>query len=84
LGAAHAALRKVVLEQSFWVGMVGLTITGALALAIALVGDALRIAMVFPWWLVATIAVIVLMIAVGSGVMALRPLFKAQPADLLR
>jgi putative ABC transport system permease protein len=84
LGAAHAALRKVVLEQSFWVGVAGLTITGALALAIALMGDALRIAMVFPWWLVSTIAVIILMIAVGSGVMALRPLFKAQPADLLR
>jgi putative ABC transport system permease protein len=84
LGVAHAALRKVVLEQAFWVGVVGLTITGALTLGIAWMGNELRIAMAFPWWLVATIAVIVLMIAVGSGVMALRPLFKAQPADLLR
>jgi putative ABC transport system permease protein len=84
LGVAHAALRKVVLEQAFWVGVVGLTITGALTLGIAWMGNEVRIAMAFPWWLVATIAVIVLMIAVGSGVMALRPLFKAQPADLLR
>lgn len=84
LGVAHAALRRVVLEQAFWVGVVGLTITGVLTLGIAWMGDAFRIAMVFPWWLTSTVALIVLMIAVGSGVMALRPLFKAQPADLLR
>jgi putative ABC transport system permease protein len=84
LGVAHASLRHVVLEQSFWVGIVGITITGVLTLGIAWMGDALRIAMAFPWWLVSTIAVIVLIIALGSGVMALRPLFKAQPADLLR
>ena len=84
LGVAHKDLRKVVLEQSFWVGIVGLAITSVLTLLIAWLGDTFRIAMIFPWWLVLTIAVIVLMIAVGSGALALRPLFKAQPADLLR
>ncbi len=84
LGVAHGALRRVVLEQAFWVGMVGLTITGVLTLGIAWLGDIFRIAMAFPWWLVLTVAVIVLLIAVVSGAVALRPLFKAQPADLLR
>lgn len=84
LGVAHNDLRNVVLEQSFWVGVVGLTVTGVLTLGIAWAGHAFRIAMAFPWWLVAGVAVIVLMIAIGSGVMALRPLFKVQPADLLR
>jgi hypothetical protein len=74
----------VVLEQAWWVGLAGLALTGVLTTTIGVVGKAYHVAMVFPWWSLVGTAVFTMLIAMVSGVMALRILFKAEPAELLR
>lgn len=84
LGVSSAALRNVVLEQAAWIGLVGLSLTAVLAFGIGLAAHAGRVAMDFPAWLVGGTAAVVLLIALASGLYALRPLFRADPANLLR
>ena len=84
LGISNASLRNVVLEQSFWLGVIGLSLTGLLTYFAALLGDDFHVAMAFPWWLLVGTASIILAIALVSGLIALRPLFQADPANLLR
>lgn len=84
LGVSLASLRRVVLEQSCWIGVAGLSITAPLACAIGYLAHRAAVSMVFPAWLIAATALLMLAIAIGSGLYALRPLFKSAPADLLR
>lgn len=84
LGISNASLRNVVFEQSFWLGLIGLSLTFVFTAGIAWLGDTYYIEMRFPWWLLLSVAVLILAIALGSGLIALRPLFKADPANLLR
>jgi putative ABC transport system permease protein len=84
LGVARSSLRAAVIEQSFWVGLVGLVVTGLLTLLIAMLADHWRIAMEFPWWMLSSVAAVMMVIAVLSGLLSLRPLMSAEPASLLR
>jgi putative ABC transport system permease protein len=84
LGVAQRALRATVIEQSLWVGAFGLAATAVLTALIAWLGDRWRIALSFPWWLLAGVAALMILIAVLSGSLALRPLLRAEPASLLR
>lgn len=84
LGVSRRSLRAVVIEQSLWVGLAGLTCTALLTVAMAWLADSMSVAMVFPWWLLATVACVIVVIAVLSGLLALRPLLSAEPASLLR
>lgn len=84
LGVSQRSLRAVVLEQSLWIGSIGLAATGLLTLGIALLGKAFLVAMSFPWWMLAGTAATILVIALLSGLMAMRPLLSAEPASLLR
>lgn len=84
LGIAAASLRREVIEQSLWIGVAGLLLAALLVGAIALLGDALHIAMRFPPWMLLGSASLMVAIAVVSGLLALRPLNAADPANLLR
>jgi len=84
LGVSLQALRKVVLEQSFWIGACGLAITALSAVLIAWIADQAFVSMAFPLWLLSAVACLTMAIALGSGLISVRPLFKAEPADLLR
>jgi putative ABC transport system permease protein len=84
LGVARSSLRAAVIEQSLWVGLVGLAVTGLLTLSIAWLAQHWRIAMEFPWWMLSSVAAVMMVIAVLSGLLALRPLMSAEPASLLR
>lgn len=84
LGVSMAALRLVVAEQSIWVGLAGLGVTAALTALAAALGGAFRVAMRFPVWMLAGTAVVMLLVALLSGLLALRPLKAADPASLLR
>lgn len=84
LGVSRRSLRAVVIEQSLWVGSIGLAVTALLTLGIAWIGDAFRIAMNFPWWLLGSVPVLLLLSALISGLLSLRPLLNAEPASLLR
>lgn len=84
LGISNASLRNVVLEQSFWLGLIGLSLTFIFTAGIAWLGETYYIEMRFPWWLLVSVSGLILIIALASGLIALRPLFKADPANLLR
>lgn len=84
LGVSSASLRAVVVEQSFWVGLTGLLITGVLGTLLTLAARSAHIAVeVPPWGCIAT-AMLVLSIALLSGLAALRALNQAEPFSLLR
>lgn len=84
LGVGVGALRKVVMEQAFWVGALGLVgsgVLGAVALTIAR-SRSVPVAL-DPW---ATLACMALSmgLAIVSGLAAMRSLRRADPATLLR
>lgn len=84
LGVAQSALRAVVIEQSFWIGIAGLVITGLLTWLIHLAAHHAYVAIAFPPWTLALTAALTLIIAIGSGLLALHALGRADPAALLR
>lgn len=84
LGVGVSALRRVVMEQAFWVGALGLvgsTILGAIALAIAR-SRSVPVAL-DPWTTLACLA-LGMGLAIVSGLAAMRSLRRADPATLLR
>ena len=84
LGVGVGALRRVVMEQAFWVGALGLvgsTLLGAIALAIAR-SRSVPVAL-DPWTTLACLA-LGMGLAIVSGLAAMRSLHRADPATLLR
>ncbi len=84
LGVGMGALRWVVLEQAFWVGAVGLvaaSISGLIVISVARLRD---IPVVFDAGLWLACIVVVMALAIVSGLVALRSLRRADPAELLR
>lgn len=84
LGVSLGSLRSIVLEQSFWIGLAGLCITAAGTAAVWAVAYANYVAFAAPLWAIVTTAVLIMVIAGGSGLLALRALTRAEPATLLR
>jgi putative ABC transport system permease protein len=84
LGVSMGALRGIVLELSFWVGVAGLFATAFLTWAVALLAAAKGVPMDFPPSWITGVGVLLLVIAMASGLLALGILKKSQPADLLR
>jgi putative ABC transport system permease protein len=84
LGVSMGSLRMLVLELSFWVGVVGLAFTGLFTWLIAQLGRNAGMPMGFPVpWIVA-VGLLLLVISIASGLLSLGVLKKSQPADLLR
>lgn len=84
LGVGVGALRKVVMEQAFWVGALGLlgsAVLGILALALAR-SRSVPVAL-GPWAAVACLS-LCMGLAIVSGLAAMRSLRRADPATLLR
>ena len=84
LGVSRAALRKVVLQLSGWIGVAGLLLTALLTGLLLLLARSQHVLMVVTPWSVAAAALLVLGITTWSGWLALRPLYGAEPATLLR
>ena len=84
LGASLGNLRWVVMELSFWVGVVGIGVAGIAIFALMWVANLSNIPMGFRFASLVQTAVLLLAIAVGSGAMTLGALKKGEPADLLR
>jgi putative ABC transport system permease protein len=77
-------LRNIVMELSFWVGIVGVIASAALTWLVSLAATAGGVPMSFPPMLVAVVAVFLIVIAMVSGFLSLGVLKNSQPADLLR
>ena len=84
LGVSVRSLRLVVLEQSAWVGVAGITITSLIAAAVVQLATANHVLVAAPWWAFAGTSVFMFSIAVTSGALALRVLSQSEPATLLR
>lgn len=84
LGVSMGNLRLIIVEISFWVGIFGLFMTAALVAAVSLIAKMIAIPMDFPLYIDIPVAVVLLLIAMLSGLFSLGVLKKSQPADLLR
>lgn len=84
LGIPLHALRAVVLEQSFWIGVAGLGITFVVASAVFWIATLADVAIAVTWWAVLGTGVLMQVVSLLSGVLALGSLFKSEPAELLR
>jgi putative ABC transport system permease protein len=84
LGVSLRSLRLVVLEQSAWVGVVGVVLTVLLTFGAVRLAAAHHVLVSAPAWAFAGTAVFILVIALASGALALRALAESEPATLLR
>ena len=84
LGVSMGSLRMIVMELSFWVGIVGIIASGLLTWGVSVLAGMGGLPMAFPVPIVTLIAIFLLLIAILSGFMSLGVLQKSQPADLLR
>ena len=84
LGVSMGDLRNIVMELSFWVGVVGVLAAGLLTWGVSLLAVAGGVPMYFPPALIGVVAVFLVVIAMLSGFLSLGVLKNSQPADLLR
>ncbi len=84
LGVSLGSLRSVVLEQSAWVGALGIVVTLGVAAALAWAARHLYVALELSPWATASTALTLVLVALASGLFALRALTRAEPAALLR
>ena len=84
LGVSMGSLSKIVLELSLWVGVSGLIATALFTFGIYLLASNMGMPMGFPMPWVITVAVLLTVISILSGLLSLGVLKKSQPADLLR
>jgi len=84
LGIPRRRLVGLVLAQSFWIGLVGVVLALPLVLLFGKAAELLHTDVVLPAWLLLITAAITMLMALLSGVAALRSLRHVEPAQLLR
>jgi putative ABC transport system permease protein len=84
LGAGRGALRRVVLEQALWVGGIGVIVGAIVSALLMLLARSQSVPTAFDATAASACVVLVLTIALVSGVMAVRALSHLEPANLLR
>ncbi|MFI4980400.1 MAG: ABC transporter permease [Nevskiales bacterium] len=84
IGVPAVKLSAVVLEQSLWIGVLGALLTVLVSVLANALAQALYVPLVLTWWAVLTAVLIGLFTAVISGLLALRELYRLEPAELLR
>jgi putative ABC transport system permease protein len=84
LGIPRWRIAASVLEQSLWIGGAGVVLALPAAYGAARVVDWLGARASLPWWLVTGSAAVTMVMAMLSGLAALRSLRLIEPAQLLR
>jgi putative ABC transport system permease protein len=84
LGVSMRSLSAIVLELAVWVGVAGLIFTALFTFGVYLLASNFGMPMGFPMPWVITVAVLLTVISILSGLFSLGVLKKSQPADLLR
>jgi putative ABC transport system permease protein len=84
LGVSMGDLRMVVMELSFWVGILGIIMAGVLMVGITFLAASANIPMGFQAGSLIQTSFLLLLIAIGSGALTLGALKKGEPADLLK
>jgi putative ABC transport system permease protein len=84
LGIPRWRMAMLVINQAFWIGIIGIALALPAAFALAEVADRLTVQILLPWELLTLAAGVTLLMALGSGLLALRSLREVEPATLLR
>jgi putative ABC transport system permease protein len=84
LGISFANLSTVVLEQSLWIGLIGLVISCVLSFTLIWLAHINYVPVGMNLTLVTFAVISVMAVALGSGLLALGQLKKVDPAALLR
>ncbi len=84
LGVGMGSLNRIVLELSFWVGVVGVVAAIGLTWLVSLLAAANAVIIALPPILLIAVGGGLILIAMGSGLLSLGILKNSQPADLLR
>lgn len=84
LGAGIGALRRVILEQAFWVGTVGVLIGTLVSASFMLLATGQDVPIAFDVVAAIACAVLVMAIALISGLLAVGAINQLEPANLLR
>jgi putative ABC transport system permease protein len=84
LGVGMGSLRRIVVELSFWVGVVGVFAAIFLTWLLSLLAKMGAVIIALPFVLLIAVGVGLIAIAMVSGLLSLGILKNSQPADLLR
>ena len=84
LGVGMGSLRRIVLELSFWVGIVGVAAAIFLTWLVSLLAAANAVIIALPFMLLVVVGGGLIVISMLSGLLSLGILKNSQPADLLR
>ena len=84
LGVSMAGLRAVIMELSFYVGILGIIMSAVLMVGLTAVAGSYNVAMGYQLGSVIQTAILLLMISLASGLLTLGALNKGDPADLLK
>jgi len=84
LGAGVAALRRVILEQAFWVGTIGILFGTIVSVSLAALAHGQDVPIAFDYLAATACAVLVMAIALISGLLAVGAINHLEPANLLR
>ena len=84
LGVGMGSLRRIVIELSFWVGVVGMIAATILTWLVSLLAAAGAVIIALPPILLIFVGAGLIIIAIMSGLLSLGILKNSQPADLLR
>ncbi len=84
LGVGMGSLRRIVIELSFWVGVVGVAAAVALTWLVSLLAAANAVIIALPPALILGVGGGLILISILSGMLSLGILKNSQPADLLR
>jgi putative ABC transport system permease protein len=84
LGIPRWRMGLLVVSQAFWVGIIGIGLALPATFGLAELADRLGVHVDLPWWLLTGAAAVTLVMALLSGLTALRSLRLVEPAMLLR
>jgi putative ABC transport system permease protein len=84
LGIPRWRMRFMVVSQAFWVGIAGVCVAVPTIYALARFGSEVGAKVLLPWWLMTGAIGITMVMAILSGVVALRSLRRVEPVTLLR
>jgi putative ABC transport system permease protein len=84
MGIPRWRMAATVLAQSFWVGVAGVALALPTVYALARIGDELGTKVLLPWELLALAVSVTMVMAMLSGLAALRSLRLIEPVALLR
>jgi putative ABC transport system permease protein len=84
MGIPRWRMALLVMAQSFWVGVVGIALALPAVHGLAALAERLTVEVILRWWVQVGAAVVTLVMALLSGLFALRSLRQVEPAALLR